>query len=342
MNGIDESRGMKPLLSVVIPVHNIKLYLERCVASLAAQTIADRMEVIMVENGSSDGSLAECRRLAGIYPFIKVVVNDVLGPSAARNLGVEHACGEMVGFVDGDDYVDAEMFGTLVSAAKNAGADSAYCNYMLEYEDGSVKHPFGDSGKTCRRETGDVVFDIITEKSTSSPCVRIYPREFLATRKFPVGEFYEDHSTIYRWMADMDGIVHVDAPFYHYCIRTGSTTQTTVGGTSKTKDYFYADVNRIPFVKNYHGFSKEQRCKALERVVRCTLAHVKGFIMAMENDDAGDAALLAMRERLLGEALDIPLGIVGFGTWIRLRRMRWGWSGFVRKYRKRACRPARS
>ena len=52
MNGIDESRGMKPLLSVVIPVHNIKLYLERCVASLAAQTIADRMEVIMVENGS--------------------------------------------------------------------------------------------------------------------------------------------------------------------------------------------------------------------------------------------------------------------------------------------------
>ena len=97
MNGIDESRGMKPLLSVVIPVHNIKLYLERCVASLAAQTIADRMEVIMVENGSSDGSLAECRRLAGIYPFIKVVVNDVLGPSAARNLGVEHACGEMVG-----------------------------------------------------------------------------------------------------------------------------------------------------------------------------------------------------------------------------------------------------
>ena len=150
-----------------------------------------------------------------------------------------------------------------------------------------------------------------------------------------MGEFYEDHSTIYRWMADLNGIVHVDAPFYHYCIRTGSTTQTTIGGTSKTKDYFYADVNRIPFVKNYGGFSDEQRTKALKHVVRCTLSHVKGFIMAMDSDDAGDATLLAMRERLLGAAWDVPMSIVGFGSWIRLRRMRWDWDGFVSKYRKR-------
>lgn len=132
----------------------------------------------------------------------------------------------LVGLIDADDFIDPEMFEQLIDAKNSTGSDTAYCNFVLEYIDGKLESPFPNTGNIEKRVPEDVVYDTIMEKSTSSSCVRIYDRSFFDTRKFPEGVKYEDHATLYRWMSEMGSIVHVDKPFYHYCLREGSITQT--------------------------------------------------------------------------------------------------------------------
>ena len=327
-------RNRELLLSVIVPVHNVERYLSDCVESLVAQSMAEQIEVIIVENGSTDSSEALCRRLAATYPMVRVVVSDMVGLSAARNFGVSHARGKLVGFVDSDDYVEPEMFSCLVDAKLSTGADIAYCNYMLEYDDGRCERPFPDTGNVVVRSVADVVGDIIAERSTSSSCVRIYNRDFFNSRQFPVGEYYEDHSTVYRWMSEMQRIVHVDSALYHYRMRSGSITSTTNSNTKKILDFFNADYGRMEFAGSYAGFSRRQRNDAMRHIVRNLMRHMRDYIVAGATDGENDKLLAYMRMQCR-QALALPMPVVGFGAWRRLRHMAYFWHSYYSHYARR-------
>ena len=98
-----------PLISVIIPVYNIMEYLPRCVHSVTAQTYQN-LEILLVDDGSTDGSGELCDRLAKEDPRIKVFHKENGGSSSARNLGLRNARGECVGFVDSDDYVEPDTY----------------------------------------------------------------------------------------------------------------------------------------------------------------------------------------------------------------------------------------
>lgn len=119
-------------LSVVIPVYNVREYLERCIRSLTAWE-APYVEYLFVDDGSTDGSSALLDKYAAKDRRIRHIRKRNGGCASARNLGLKEAAGNYVGFVDGDDFVDEEMFHKLLSRAMMGGYELAYCGY-LEYE----------------------------------------------------------------------------------------------------------------------------------------------------------------------------------------------------------------
>lgn len=112
------------MISVIVPVYNTKEYLERCVNSLRAQTFQD-LEIILVDDGSTDGSGGLCDSLGAGDPRIRVFHKENGGSSSARNLGLTEARGDYIGFVDSDDYVDADMYESLYRALEECGVNGA-------------------------------------------------------------------------------------------------------------------------------------------------------------------------------------------------------------------------
>ncbi len=113
---------MKPLVSVVIPVYNVEKYLERCVDSVLAQTYPN-VEIILVDDGSPDGSPAICDRYAAEHNNISVVHKPNGGLASARNAGMKVMHGEYLFFIDSDDWIDPETLEELVEIAERTGVD---------------------------------------------------------------------------------------------------------------------------------------------------------------------------------------------------------------------------
>lgn len=113
-------------VSVIIPIYNNEKYIGRCFDSLVAQTLAD-IQVLMINDGSTDGTETICMDYAKRYPNFEYYYKENGGSASARNVGLEHAVGEYIGFVDSDDYVEPDMFEKLYTAAKeNHDADMVF------------------------------------------------------------------------------------------------------------------------------------------------------------------------------------------------------------------------
>jgi glycosyltransferase involved in cell wall biosynthesis len=116
-------------VSVVIPIYNVEKYLDEGIESIRRQTLED-LEIILVNDGSTDGSLNICREHAARDGRIKVIDKPNSGVSAARNAGIEAANGEYIGFVDPDDWAEPEMFEKMYGRAREINADVCMCNYV--------------------------------------------------------------------------------------------------------------------------------------------------------------------------------------------------------------------
>lgn len=126
-----------PLISIVVPVYNVQDYINRCVESLTKQTYKN-LEIILVDDGSTDNSPKMCDDLAKKDNRIKVIHKKNGGVSSARNVGIDNAKGEYISFVDSDDWIDEtfceEMYNTLISN----NTDYIMCGYKRVYEDGHM------------------------------------------------------------------------------------------------------------------------------------------------------------------------------------------------------------
>lgn len=131
---------MEPVLSVIIPVYNRESFLERCVKSVAASSLQN-IEIILVDDGSTDHSGALCDKLAEEDKRIIVIHQQNAGVSAARNRGLEKARGKYFAFVDSDDYIEPDMYEKMIAAMEEQDADMVCCGISKEYEaeDGTVR-----------------------------------------------------------------------------------------------------------------------------------------------------------------------------------------------------------
>ena len=117
---------MDPLISVIVPIYNVEAYLDKCISSIMTQTYTN-LEILLVDDGSTDRSSEMCDAYACIDSRIKVIHKVNGGQSSARNVALEVCCGKYISFVDGDDWIEADMYSVLVEQLEKLDADLAIC-----------------------------------------------------------------------------------------------------------------------------------------------------------------------------------------------------------------------
>lgn len=218
----------EPLVSVIVPVYNVERFLEECVNSLLVQTYG-KIEIILVDDGSTDSSGVLCDRLSGTDPRIHVFHKANGGLSDARNFGLCHASGDWISFVDSDDWVSPVFIEALLRAALDNGCDIAAV---------PSGKPFRD-GEACALM--DSLAPVAPAKPLLSACVqrlmlyqaldtgapwRLYKKAQLGKDPFPVGLYYEDLASVYRIIRRVDEVALVDCrELYAYRIRRDSITR---------------------------------------------------------------------------------------------------------------------
>ena len=161
---------MNPKVSVIVPVYGAEAFLPTCISSLRAQTLRD-IELIFVCDGSPDHSLAILRRVEPLDSRIRVIAfEENQGVSAARNAGLDAARGDYIGFCDGDDWAEPQMYETLLRAAEKAGADVAFCRVFKDRGEAREDVPLGfDDGTVfSREEIGRTLIPAMLSRPTDS------------------------------------------------------------------------------------------------------------------------------------------------------------------------------
>lgn len=262
-------------VSVIVPVYNTEQYLRKCIESIRNQTLAD-IEIILVDNLSSDGSALICDEYTRIDPRVKVLHLDEAGLSIARNAGINIASASFIGFIDSDDYIEPTMYEDMLSVMIQNEADMVYCNFCFEHEDGRVEQMYSDTHKVCIRSCQDVQRDIILEKVSSSSCTKLFSRKLFDSNRFPVGMFFEDHAAIYRWIGVCNRIAWIDTAYYHYIQRNDSICHTL--SPIKRFHYFLAEYPRLEFVKEHELFEGKELSAVTNIIVENCLCHFHEFM----------------------------------------------------------------
>ena len=164
------------MISIVVPVYNLEKYIAACLDSLLAQTYRD-IEIIVVDDGSSDASAEIIRGYADSDSRIHPIFKENGGVTDARMRGLSECRGEWIGFVDGDDEVELDMFERLLNNAAKYNADISHCGYCICFSDGRVNY-IGGNGGIRLQDTECGVIDIL-EGTIIEPslCTKIYKRE---------------------------------------------------------------------------------------------------------------------------------------------------------------------
>ncbi len=217
--------GQTPNVSVIVPVYNIKEYLPRCVASICNQTYAD-LEIILVDDGSTDGTSALCDTLALEDSRIRVFHKENGGSSSARNLGIEKARGAFLGFVDSDDYIEPWFYERLVAGQKETGARIVQIGRDEVDEQGN-KLP-----NICEPPAQDVFIgasdfmkELLMHRGDCSFCTKLVDRTLFDEWQFPLGVLNEDFHILVQMLQKVEGVLSLAGQGYHVFYRIGSNTR---------------------------------------------------------------------------------------------------------------------
>ncbi len=228
-----------PKISVIIPCYNTLQYLEKCVRSVADQTYPkDCLEIILVDDGSTDETGALCDRLAEQLTGIRVIHRANGGSSAARNDGIRAATGEYLGFVDSDDYVSPDMYAHLMEAILRTGASIAQTGRDEIAEDG---HRLPDVVTPPEAETSveaqEFLRTLLMHTGDASFCTKLCKKSLFEAgegRLFPEGMLNEDFYLLYHMLPEAGRVVILPEQGYHVFYRSGSNSRKE----ARDRDYF--------------------------------------------------------------------------------------------------------
>ncbi|MBR1776177.1 glycosyltransferase [bacterium] len=250
-------------ISVIVPVYNVEKYLRRCLDSLVNQTLKD-IEIICINDGSTDKSFEILVEYANKYSQIVLINKINEGQSVARNMGIEKAKGEYIGFVDSDDYVDKDYFEKLYNAAIKTNCDIACAGFRrFKLFKGRIKKDFKKEF-LCK----DINSKIIADRLPQDNYVwnKIYKRDkwIQLNIKFQEGRFFEDLALVIKILYNMGDMVVVPDTYYHYRRRNGSTVNLS---TDKIKsDYKWAISEQKKFAAE-HNINMDFNPEILHKVV---------------------------------------------------------------------------
>jgi glycosyltransferase involved in cell wall biosynthesis len=212
---------MSSLISIIVPVYKTEPYIARCFNSIINQTY-ENLEIILVDDGSPDHCGKICDEYAALHPRIKVIHQQNEGLSAARNAGLKIASGEYIGFVDSDDWIDADMFETLYNGVSKYGAQIAICGY---YYAGGNKYIEIREKDTTLYNREDAMHNLLLDETfTSHVWNKLFKKELFEGVYFPYDRNFEDITTTYKLFEKAERIVFLNRSKYYYLRRGDSIT----------------------------------------------------------------------------------------------------------------------
>lgn len=214
------------LISVIVPVYNIESeYLERCIRSICNQTYKN-LEIILVDDGSNDGSGIICDKFAMEDSRIRVFHKENGGSSSARNLGIKEAKGEYIGFIDSDDYIEPDMYELLAGAVEKYDAPMAQIS-RDEIDETGMRMPdiCIPPKEELRITSEDMMRELLMHRGDCSYCTRITHKALFVGREFPVGKLNEDFYLLTHMLTDITHLVILPKQCYHVFYRMNSNSR---------------------------------------------------------------------------------------------------------------------
>ena len=245
---------MNPLVSIIVPVFQVEKYLEKCISSIIAQTYKN-LEIILVDDGSTDNCPAICEQFQREDDRIKVIHQENGGLSHARNVGLEVARGDYIGFVDSDDWIEPNMYENLMSALQESGADIAVCRYQIEFEDSTKNTRNIEFSKRRRRYSPEEALrNIFIGDGYISNAVwnKLYRKFVLANTKFTVGKICEDILWTALVVGNANFVIGLNYPLYHYLYRNEGLSKNSQQIVKRLQDRIEMSEQRIEFIRQYY------------------------------------------------------------------------------------------
>lgn len=214
------------LISVIVPIYNIVEYLPRCVDSIRRQTYRN-LEIILVDDGSTDNSGAMAEKFALEDKRVRVFHKENGGVSTARNLGIEKARGDFIGFVDSDDYIEPEMYERLLMVALSENL------LMVQISRDEIDEQGNRMPDVCVPpeepelwDSGRFMRELLLHKGDCSFCTKLTAASLLKEERFPEGELNEDFRLLVNLLPKIPAIAVLPEQDYHVFYRYGSNTRT--------------------------------------------------------------------------------------------------------------------
>lgn len=322
MSASAQAAGCAPAVSVIVPVYNVGELLDRCLGSLLGQTLSD-LEVVLVDDGSTDGSGGRCDAWAARDGRVRVIHQANGGLSAARNKGIACARGRWIGFVDSDDYVAPWMYETLVGDLAATGAQVATCDVVDVYGDAVADFTAPGAGVASVISGWEAVSAMArSELPRIWVPTRLYPHEVFDTGfSFPVGRQYEDAYTVVDLFSQVERVSVNTARLYCYCHREESITSAPygphAGDVVEAWEHGREQVARLrpELLPDFAFRCWWARAVVLDKMVRAgghdgspEERELVGYLRA-HFDEVKDHPALTSRRRILGRLLRLSLAL---------------------------------
>lgn len=261
------------LISIIVPVYNVKKYLEKCINSILNQTYKN-LEIILIDDGSTDGSSEICDKLKEKDKRILVIHKKNAGVSSARNEGLKIATGDYIGFVDSDDFIEEDMYLKMIDRIKKDNTKMSICNAYLEDENGVQTKNFKsdspniiDSHELMNRIMEDYVFQGYMWN-------KLYARDLIYNDKNDYLKFDTNISNLEDRLFNLElidknkkfNVSFLNEKLYHYIQRESSTIHMRYNDKFFTN--FYAEIKEIEILNNNNFNTNEMKAMFVIEYVR--------------------------------------------------------------------------
>lgn len=228
---------MSKKISVIIPAYNAEKYIERTLESIIRQTYTN-LEIIIVDDGSTDNTLALCKKLSETDDRIVIYHQNNEGVSKARDLGIRKSTGDYIGFVDSDDTIEPNMYEILYNNMLKYHADISHCGHLYISNNYDKNCLNNEDYKIYVHNQSEGIINIITgEKVGPSLCTKLYKKSMFYGLEYDRNmKINEDYIINLLLFSKANKSVFYDKPLYHYYQNDNS------GSTKLTKKYFYEDM----------------------------------------------------------------------------------------------------
>ena len=239
------------MISVIVPVYNVEPYLNQCVSSIVNQTYKD-LEIILVNDGSTDNSGKICEQWGKKDTRITVVNQSNGGLSCARNTGIQLAQGEYISFIDSDDFIKPTYFEYLYRLLKSVNADISVCQVDNINDDGtSRKNTKITILKPLLVGSNECMSQFLSDTAIDTTAWRkLYRKELFDKNgiKYPVGKYHEDVYTTYKLIANANKVIIGEERLYCYRHRRGSIINSKF--SSKHLDSVKGKIERLKYIES--------------------------------------------------------------------------------------------